>query len=168
MSDDITFKVADYVVYPAHGVGQITDEEVQVIGGMELKVFVISFEREKMILRVPVRRAKAAGLRHLSSRSEVEKVLTTLQGRAKSGRGMWSRRAQEYEGKINSGNIISIAEVVRDLHKNVDDPDRSYSERIIYEAALGRLAGEYAAVENIDTKQAIERLVDFLKDKEAA
>lgn len=168
MADNITFNVGDYVVYPAHGVGQITDEEAQIIGGMELKVFVISFDKEKMILRVPVRRAAAAGLRHLSTRNEVEKVLSTLQGRAKSGRGMWSRRAQEYEGKINSGNILSIAEVVRDLHKNVDDPDRSYSERIIYESALGRLAGEFAAVENIDTKQATERLIDFLRDKEAA
>ena len=168
MADSIAFKVNDYVVYPAHGVGQITAEETQNIGGTEIKVFVISFEKEKMILRVPVKRAGAAGLRHLISRTKVGKVISILQGRPKSGRGMWSRRAQEYEGKINSGDILSIAEVVRDLHKNVDDPDRSYSERIIYESALGRLAGEFAAVENIDTKQATERLIDLLKDKQAA
>ncbi len=168
MSKEIAFQVDDYVVYPAHGVGVITGEETQVIGGMELQVFVISFIKEKMTLRVPVRRASAAGLRHLSSREEVDKVLSILQSRAKMGRGMWSRRAQEYEGKINSGNIISIAEVVRDLHKNVDDPDRSYSERVIYEAALSRLAGEFAVVEHIDTKKAEEILVDTLREKEAA
>lgn len=168
MSKENVFKVNDYVVYPAHGVGAIIGEETQIIGGMELQVFVISFIKEKMTLRVPVRRAAAAGLRHLSTREDVDKVMSILQGRAKLGRGMWSRRAQEYEGKINSGNIISIAEVVRDLHRNVDDPDRSYSERVIYESALGRLAGEFAVVESIDTKKAEEILVDALREKEAA
>lgn len=168
MSKEITFQVNDHVVYPAHGVGTITAQETQTIGGMELQVFVISFLKEKMTLRVPVRRASAAGLRQLSTHDEVEKVLSILQGRAKTGRGMWSRRAQEYEGKINSGNIISIAEVVRDLHRNVDDPDRSYSERVIYESALGRLVGEFAMVENIDAKQAEEVLVDALREREAA
>ena len=168
MSKEVTFTVNDYVVYPAHGVGMIVGEETQTIGGMELQVFVISFIKEKMILRVPVKRAAAAGLRNLSTKEDVDKVISILQGRAKLGRGMWSRRAQEYEGKINSGNIISIAEVVRDLHRNVDDPDRSYSERVIYESALGRLAGEFAVVESIDTKQAEEILVDTLREKEAA
>lgn len=168
MSKEASFTVNDYVVYPAHGVGMIVGEETQTIGGMELQVFVISFIKEKMILRVPVKRAAAAGLRSLSTKEDVDKVICILQGRAKLGRGMWSRRAQEYEGKINSGNIISIAEVVRDLHRNVDDPDRSYSERVIYESALGRLAGEFAVVESIDTKQAEEILVDTLREKEAA
>lgn len=168
MSVDRVFQVNDRVVYPSHGVGEITAEETEIIGGMQLSVFVISFPRDKMTLRVPVKRAHASGLRHLSSSQDLRKVFSILQGRAKAGRGMWSRRAQEYEGKINSGNVVSIAEVVRDLHKNVDDPDRSYSERMIYESALNRLAGEFAAVENIDVKQAAEKITDILREKEEA
>ncbi len=168
MSEIYCFKIGDSVVYPAHGVGEIVAQESQVIGGSEISVFVITFPKDKMTLRIPVKRATATGLRQLSNGDDVKKVLHVLQSRAKIGKGMWSRRAQEYELKINSGDIISIAEVVRDLHKNVDDPDRSYSERVIYESALSRLAGEMAAVENIDAKQAIERLVDILRDKHAA
>lgn len=165
---NIAFKVGDRVVYPSHGVGEIIGEEAQIIGGHELSVYVISFQKEKMTLRVPVKRAMSIGLRQLSSRDDVQKMLAILQGRAKSGKGMWSRRAQEYENKINSGDLASIAEVVRDLHKNVDDPDRSYSERVIYESALNRLAGEFAAIENIDLKQASDHLLNLLGEKEAA
>ncbi|MFV9875749.1 MAG: CarD family transcriptional regulator [Rickettsiales endosymbiont of Dermacentor nuttalli] len=168
MSNNTTFKVGDSVVYPSHGVGEIIKEETQAIGGVELKVYVIEFKKEKMILRVPVKRAGIIGLRAISSNEVVQKMVNTLQGRAKVYKGMWSRRAQEYENKINSGNIVLIAEVVRDLHKNVDDPDRSYSERVIYETALGRLIGEFAAVENIDTKQAADKLSDILAEREAA
>lgn len=168
MSDEIVFKVGDRVVYPAHGVGEITAEETQIIGGMELKVFVISLFKEKMTLRVPVKRAQVAGLRQLCSKGIIQQMISTLQARPKTSKGMWSRRAQEYEGKINSGDVLSIAEVVRDLHKNAEDPDRSYSERVIYESALNRLAGEYAAVEGIESVQALEILNELLKEKEEA
>ncbi|MCE3231970.1 MAG: CarD-like/TRCF domain protein [Rickettsiaceae bacterium] len=165
MSDVIEFKVGGKVVYPAHGVGRIVSEECQKVGGHDLSMFVIDFPKEKMTLRVPVKRAAASGLRVLSNDNDVKKAISVLKGRAKPGRGMWSRRAKEYEDKINSGNIIFIAEVVRDLHKNVDDPDRSYSERVIYESALGRLAGEYAAVNDIETDDATENLIKILKSR---
>lgn len=170
MAEELKFEVGNQVVYPAHGVGKITDEETQTVGGYEVRVYVISFTKDKMTLRVPVNRAASAGLRHLSTKEDIKKVILILKMRPKSIRGMWSRRAQEYEAKINSGNITSIAEVVRDLHKNVDDPDRSYSERMIYESALGRLVGEYAAIENLDIDKATEALVSNLaptKAKEA-
>lgn len=168
MSEHFEFKAGDKVVYPAHGVGEILRQEVQKVAGMELKVYVVSFQKEKMTLRVPVNRAQLSGLRALSNTKLVEKAVSTLKGRARPGRGMWSRRAQEYEAKINSGDMMAIAEVVRDLHKNVDDPDRSYSERIIYESALGRLAGEMAAVESITIEDAIQRLETVLKLRKPA
>lgn len=161
------FAVGDYVVYPTHGVGRITGIEVEVIGEYELKVFVIAFEKDKMILRVPVGRAATAGLRGISGSEDITRALTTLKGRAKTARGMWSRRAQEYEAKINSGNIVQIAEVVRDLHKNVDQSERSYSERMIYETAMNRLTGEVAAFDKVDTLSAHEKLIKVLK-KQAA
>src|SRR5690606_35240752 len=114
------FKVGSFVVYPTHGVGQIIEEESQEIGGVTLKMFVISFVKDKMTLRVPMHRAHAAGLRHISSNNEIKKMYDTLKAKAKTSRGMWSRRAQEYESKINSGDVQLIAEVVRDLHQNVD------------------------------------------------
>lgn len=166
-NDKKGFAVGDYVVYPTHGVGRITANEVEVIGEFELKVFVINFEKDKMILRVPVGRATAAGLRGISGSDEITRALTTLKGRAKTARGMWSRRAQEYESKINSGNIVQIAEVVRDLHKNVDQSERSYSERMIYETAMNRLIGEVAAFNKVDQPAAHDSLLKVLK-KQAA
>ena len=166
-NDKKGFAVGDYVVYPTHGVGRITANEVEVIGEFELKVFVINFEKDKMILRVPVGRATAAGLRGISGSDEITRALTTLKGRAKTARGMWSRRAQEYESKINSGNIVQIAEVVRDLHKNVDQSERSYSERMIYETAMNRLIGEVAAFNKVDQPSAHDSLLKVLK-KQAA
>ncbi|NBO18175.1 MAG: CarD family transcriptional regulator, partial [Proteobacteria bacterium] len=136
------YKVGVHVVYPTHGVGKIIAEETQMIGDHELRMLVIAFEKDKMTLRVPVHRAAAAGLRLVSTAEQMKKVFVSLKGRARTSRGMWSRRAQEYEAKINSGNIFSIAEVVRDLHQNVDQSERSYSERMIYESALNRLVGE--------------------------
>lgn len=160
------FKVEDKVVYPTHGVGRVTNIESQAIGGMQLTTYVVHFEKDKMTLRIPVNRAIETGLRRLSTGEELEHARKTLKGRARTSRGMWSRRAKEYETKINSGNIVSIAEVVRDLHKNVDDPDRSYSERVIYENALNRLAGEFAAVKEMDQEKAAKYLVKSLdKDK---
>lgn len=161
------FAVGEYVVYPTHGVGKIMGHEVEKIGDHELKVFVIAFEKDKMTLRVPVGRAEAAGLRSISTNDQISKALATLKSRAKIARGMWSRRAQEYEAKINSGNLVAIAEVVRDLHKNVDQSERSYSERMIYETALHRLSGEVAASERVDVKDAQDKLLVVLR-KQAA
>ncbi len=161
------FAVGEYVVYPTHGVGKIMGIETETIGTFELKVFVIGFEKDKMTLRVPTGRAEAAGLRSISPNDQISKAITTLKGRAKIARGMWSRRAQEYEAKINSGNLVQIAEVVRDLHKNVDQSERSYSERMIYETAMHRLCGEVAASERVELKVAQEKLLKVLR-KQAA
>jgi CarD family transcriptional regulator len=163
-----SYKVGNYVVYPTHGVGRIMAEETQMIGEIELRMLVIAFEKDKMTLRVPVHRATAAGLRPISSNDQMKKVFITLKSRARTSRGMWSRRAQEYEAKINSGNIIYIAEVVRDLHQNVDQSERSYSERMIYESALARLVGELAASEATDHKTATDKLMKLLRAKVAA
>ena len=163
MAQTAEFKSGNWVVYPTHGVGRVVGFEEQEIGGDQLKLIVISFERDRMTLRVPIAKAKVSGLRQLSSREEMKGALKTLKGRSRVRRTMWSRRAQEYEAKINSGNPVSIAEVVRDLHRNEDQPDQSYSERQIYQAALDRLARELAAVENIDEDTATERLENMLK-----
>lgn len=162
MNKETGFSTGDYVVYPTHGVGRITGVESQPVGKSKIKVVVINFEKEKMTLRVPVAKVAKAGMRRLSSRKKMDTALSTLRGRARVKRTMWSRRAQEYEAKINSGDPVSIAEVVRDLHRNMDQPDRSYSERQLYEAALERLAREFAAVEKIETEAATERLEKLL------
>ncbi len=159
---DIAFKVGDHVVYPTHGVGLILEVQIQEIVGQKLELFVISFERDRMTLKVPVVKVVSSGLRKLSSRKLMETALTTLKGRARVKRTMWSRRAQEYEAKINSGDPIAIAEVVRDLHRNVGQPDQSFSERQIYEAARDRLAAELAAVERTDLEQATAKLENLL------
>jgi CarD family transcriptional regulator len=156
MSDTgLEFSVGNHVVYPAHGVGQVAGIETQAVAGMELEVYVIIFDHEKMTLRVPTKKAKVAGLRPLAAGDVVGQALTTLKGRARIKRTMWSRRAQEYEAKINSGDLISIAEVVRDLHRADNQPEQSYSERQLYESALDRMAREVAAIEQIDRDAAI-------------
>jgi CarD family transcriptional regulator len=157
------FGPGDHVVYPTHGVGKVLDVETATIADHTMRLFVIHFERDRMTLRVPVEKAATSGLRRLSSRKIMETALTTLKGRARVKRTMWSRRAQEYEAKINSGDPISIAEVVRDLFRNVGQPDQSYSERQIYEAARDRLACELAAIEKIDKDAATEKLEGLLK-----
>ena len=162
MLDTQTFSEGDYVVYPTHGVGKVASIERQRIAGHELELFVITFDRDRMTLRVPVPKARMSGLRKLSSRTVMDDALDKLRGRAKVKRAMWSRRAQEYEAKINSGDPVSIAEVVRDLHRNANQPDQSYSERQIYEAALERLASELAAVEAILPEQATQKLEKLL------
>jgi CarD family transcriptional regulator len=167
MSKNLEFKIGERVVYPSHGVGEIIDVEVQMIADTSLKVYVISFPQDKMTLRVPVSRASAVGLRTLINKSDIHEVYTILQGKPKRGNKMWSRRAQEYEAKINSGEISAIAEVVRDLYKNVDN-DRSYSERTIYESALNRLASEIAILENISESESSAKLIDLLREKLAA
>ena len=157
------FRKGEHIVYPAHGVGRIVSIDKETIAGMELELYVIEFEKEKMTLRVPVAKVDQLQMRSLASPDIMKTALTTLRGRARVKRTMWSRRAQEYEAKINSGDPISIAEVVRDLHRAEDQPEQSYSERQIYEAALDRLARELAAVERIDEEQATQRLEKVLR-----
>jgi CarD family transcriptional regulator len=163
MSAKATFKKSDWVVYPTHGVGKVTGVEDQEIEGSTLKLLVIRFEKDRMTLRVPVLKAAESGLRKLSSKDEMKTALKTLKGRSRVRRTMWSRRAQEYEAKINSGDPVSIAEVVRDLHRSAGQPDQSYSERQIYQAALERLSREFAAVEAIDEESATEKLEEMLQ-----
>ncbi|HVG81763.1 MAG TPA: CarD family transcriptional regulator [Methylomirabilota bacterium] len=157
------FSEGDFVVYPTHGVGRVVAIETQQIAGISLPLIVITFDKDRMTLRVPVAKAHNSGLRKLSSRKVMDTALATLKGRSRVKRTMWSRRAQEYEAKINSGDPVSIAEVVRDLHRGSDQPDQSYSERQIYQAALDRLARELAAVERIDEQAAAQRLEEMLK-----
>ena len=167
-SAELAFEVGQSVVYPAHGVGKITGVEKQTVAGMELEVYVVAFDQDKMILRVPTNRTEASGMRALAGSKLVDDALKTLGGKARVKRTMWSRRAQEYEAKINSGDLISIAEVVRDLHRGEDQPEQSYSERQLYESALDRMARELAAVENIDKTDAMEKLAKSLAKKKVA
>ena len=159
------FRANDFVVYPAHGVGRIITIEVQEIAGVTLELFVISFDKEKMTLRVPTAKATSVGMRVLSSPDVVDKALTTLGGRARVKRAMWSRRAQEYEQKINSGDLIAIAEVVRDLHRTDDQREQSYSERQLYEAALERLTREIAVVNGAEESTAGQEITDVLMSR---
>lgn len=157
------FSEGDYVVYPAHGVGKVTGVEMEEISGTKLELIVIKFDKDRMTLRVPVTKASNSGLRKLSTKKVMESALATLKGRSRAKKTMWSRRAQEYEAKINSGDPVSIAEVVRDLHRNEDQGEQSYSERQMYQAALERLAREFAAMERIDEVAAAEKLEDVLR-----
>jgi CarD family transcriptional regulator len=161
--DNNDFLTGDFVVYPSHGVGKITSLETQQIAGYDLKVFVISFEKDRMTLRLPIGKARSAGLRRLSTPSEMKAALAKLRGRTRAKRTMWSRRAQEYEAKINSGDPASIAEVVRDLYRNAGQADQSYSERQIFQAAMDRLVREFAAVEKIDEATATRKLEELLQ-----
>jgi CarD family transcriptional regulator len=158
MSQQLEFTPGDLVVYPAHGVGRVDGIETHSIGGNEVKLYAIFFEKQRMRLKVPVGKVRNSGLRRLSTDDRIKDALETLQGRSRVKRMMWSRRAQEYEAKINSGDPVSIAEVVRDLYRNADQPEQSYSERVIYQQALERLARELAAVEKIDEHKATARL----------
>lgn len=163
MAKKLDFATGDYVVYPTHGVGRVIGIEQQQISDIEVELIVIKFEKDRMTLRVPTEKAHNSGLRRLSSRKMMDTALTTLKGRSRVKRTMWSRRAQEYEAKINSGDPVSIAEVVRDLHRADDQPEQSYSERQMYQAALDRLARELAALEKIDETTAAEKLEKLLK-----
>ena len=166
-SKKLEFRPNDYVVYPAHGVGQIISIEEQEVAGFALELFVISFEKDKMTLRVPTNKATESGLRSLSSPDVINQAMRTLKGKAKVKRAMWSRRAQEYEQKINSGDLISIAEVVRDLHRTDDQREQSYSERQLYEAALERLTREVAAVAGGDEIAAAREVDEVLTSRAA-
>lgn len=163
MAEKTEFRKGDYVVYPTHGVGKVLGIEDQEIAGQKLKLIIIEFDKDRMTLRVPVAKADKSGLRRLSSPDQMKSALKTLKGKSRVRRTMWSRRAQEYEAKINSGDPIAIAEVVRDLFRNASQPDQSYSERQLYQAALDRLAREYAAIEEIGEEDAAEKLEDMLQ-----
>src|SRR5579871_1608683 len=152
------FKTNEYIVYPAHGVGQIMAIEEQEVAGAKLELFVINFVKDKMTLRVPTSKIASVGMRKLAETPMVKKALETLKGRARVKRTMWSRRAQEYEAKINSGDIVAIAEVVRDLYRSETQPEQSYSERQLYEAALDRLSREVSAVQRITETEAIKEI----------
>lgn len=157
------FKTGDHVVYPTHGVGQVQGIETMAVAGTELKVIIVTFEENRMTLRVPLNKAASSGLRKLAVGNMINEALDTLKGRARIKRTMWSRRAQEYEQKINSGDPVQIAEVVRDLHRNAGQPDQSFSERQIYELAMDRLAAEVAAIDGTDKNAAMNKLLDHLK-----
>jgi len=156
------FKTNEWIVYPAHGVGRVVAIEEQEIAGLSLELFVINFEKDKMTLRVPTGKSASVGMRKLADEATVRKAMDTLKGRARVKRTMWSRRAQEYEAKINSGDLGSIAEVVRDLYRSESQPEQSYSERQLYEAALDRMAREVAAVEKLDERGAVQRITEIL------
>jgi CarD family transcriptional regulator len=152
------FKINEFIVYPAHGVGQIMAIEEQEVAGAKLELFVINFVKDKMTLRVPTAKIAAVGMRKLAETALVKRAIETLKGRARIKRTMWSRRAQEYEAKINSGDIVAIAEVVRDLFRSESQPEQSYSERQLYEAALDRLSREIAAVQHVTETEAVKEI----------
>ena len=158
----LPFSKGEFVVYPSHGVGQVTGVESNRVANNDLRLFVIFFASDKMTLRVPVDKATASGLRKISSREDMHQVIETLRGRPRAKRSMWSRRAQEYEAKINSGDPVAVAEVVRDLYRAPDQPEQSYSERQMYESALDRLVNEYALVEKLELQSATEQIEEIL------
>ncbi len=158
----LSFDVGDFVVYPKHGVGRVVELQNTEIAGTSLDLYVLRFEKERMTLRVPVGKADAVGMRKLSSDKTMREAMDTLKGKPKVKRTMWSRRAQEYEAKINSGDLTSIAEVTRDLFRADDQPEQSYSERQIFEAASSRLARELAAMEQVDEPTALKQILEIL------
>ena len=156
------FKAGQFIVYPAHGVGKVTGIEQDVIAGFDIETYVVHFEQDKMTLRVPTAKAATSGMRALSNELILKDAFTTLKGRARIKRTMWSRRAQEYEAKINSGDLILVAEVVRDLHRTDAQPEQSYSERQLYERATDRMVREVAAIKKTDRGAALEEVLETL------
>ncbi len=161
-SKKVTFKVGQHVIYPAHGVGEVIAIEQEVIAGFDIEVYVVKFEQDKMTLRVPTAKAGTSGMRALSNELILKDAFTTLKGKARIKRTMWSRRAQEYEAKINSGDLILVAEVVRDLHRTDAQPEQSYSERQLYERALDRMMREVSAIKKVSTDVAMDEMIDTL------
>jgi len=160
-----TFKAGDYAVYPSHGIGKIVDIEKTLVLGQDLSCYLMYFEKEKLTIKIPMNSSEKIGLRHLISKSQMDEVFAILRSGVKKLKGMWSRRAQEYETKINSGDIMLLAEVLRDLTRDIEDGERSYSERIIYETAINRLASEYSAIYGIDFEEAKDKVTLTAKDK---
>lgn len=159
---NVSFKVGEFIVYPAHGVGKVTSIDQEVIAGFDIEVYVVAFDQDKMTLRVPTAKAGTSGMRPLSNDLVLKDAFTTLRGRARIKRTMWSRRAQEYEAKINSGDLVLLSEVVRDLHRTDDQPDQSYSERQLYENAIDRMVREVAAIKKATRSAAMEDIIETL------
>ncbi|WP_189498383.1 CarD family transcriptional regulator [Algimonas arctica] len=159
---NVSFKVGQHIIYPAHGVGEVIGIEQEVIAGFDIEVYVVKFEQDKMTLRVPTTKAGNSGMRALSNDLILKDAFTTLKGRARVKRTMWSRRAQEYEAKINSGDLILVSEVVRDLHRTEAQPEQSYSERQLYERALDRMVREVAAIRKSPRDNAMDDILDTL------
>ena len=162
-SVQVSFNEDDFVVYPTHGVGRILGTEKNVVAGTNIEMLIVRFEQDRMTLRVPLEKARSLGLRTLSSRKQMDEAITTLKGRARVSRDMWSKRAKAYDDKIRSGDPVSIAEVVRDLRKKSTQTEQSYSERQMYQAALERLAREFAAIEKIDQDAAAVKLEKLME-----
>ena len=158
----LTFNAGEYVVYPTHGVGKVADVTKQNIAGSELELMVVNFDKDKMTLRIPTSKIQNVGLRKISDDKTMNEAFATLKGKAKIRKIMWSRRAQEYENKINSGNPVAIAEVIRDLYRNENLAEQSYSERQIYEQAVNRLASEVSIYSNCSMEEANKKLLDIL------
>ncbi|MCE2516327.1 MAG: CarD family transcriptional regulator [Alphaproteobacteria bacterium] len=156
------FNADDFVVYPTHGVGRILGTEQNTIAGMSIDMLIVRFEQDRMTLRVPLEKARSLGLRTLSSKKQMDEAITTLKGKARVRRDMWSKRAKQYDDKIRSGDPVSIAEVVRDLRRRTNQSEQSYSERQMYQAALERLAREFAAIEKIDQDAAAVKLENLM------
>lgn len=156
------YNPGDYVVYPTHGVGQVSGIEKYTVAGQEIDCIFVDYGKEHMTLKVPLSAVEASGLRKLSSKNTLSAALTTLKGKPKNKRMVWPRRAQEYNAKINSGNLVCIAEVVRDLYRSGEQSEQSHSERLVYEAALDRLVSEYAAMEKINSEDAVDRIVKII------
>ncbi|NNC36310.1 MAG: CarD family transcriptional regulator [Hyphomonadaceae bacterium] len=166
-SAKLKFKTGDFIVYPAHGVGKVVGIETETVIDMKVEVYVISFEQDKMTLRVPTAKAESSNMRGLANENVLKDAFTTLKGRARIKRTMWSRRAQEYESKINSGDFILLSEVVRDLHRTDEQPEQSYSERQLYERALDRMVREVAAIQKADRGQAMDQILETLSKARA-
>lgn len=163
----LTFNAGEYVVYPTHGVGKVSDITKQTIAGTELEMLVVNFDKDKMTLRIPTAKIPNVGLRKISDDKTMEEAFNTLRGKARIRKIMWSRRAQEYENKINSGNPIAIAEVIRDLYRSENIAEQSYSERQIYEQAVDRLANEVSVYSNCSLEDANKKLNDILSKEKA-
>jgi CarD family transcriptional regulator len=159
---DAAFSPGQFVVYPAHGVAQVVSIETQRVGNEEFKVLVVTIDADRLVVSVPLNKVKRSGLRRLSSRKVMQSAFTTMKGRANKSRGLWSRRAIDYASKIKSGDLVTIAEVVRDLYRRPDQPERSYSERLIFEQAFDRLAREVAAIEETQVAEATTKLAKLL------
>ncbi len=164
----LTFNAGEYVVYPTHGVGKVSDITKQTIAGSELELLVVNFDKDKMTLRIPTNKIPSAGLRKISDEKTMQEAFETLKGKAKVRKTMWSRRAQEYENKINSGNPVAIAEVIRDLYRSENLAEQSYSERQIYEQAVDRLASEVSIFSNCSLDEANNQLTDILAKSKAS
>ena len=163
MSKEYRFNPGDFVVYPTHGVGKVVNITQQEVGGQKLELIAVNFDKEKSVVSIPMGNVKKTNLRPLSSKDIMDAALESLKGKPKIKKTMWSRRSQEYNAKINSGDPCQIAEVVRDLNKPADKGEQSYSERQVFELAFGRLVHEYAACNGMDIEEATAKIQNILK-----